>query len=1021
MRKSLLFVTQDIRRELKNEDRLREVANDMVPVELMAVACELLELDLPLNESWVLLTGYDEPVLPEGIDKSILIHLRQYMTSFSAESSWHRLLEQYQAIEESFQLVRIHEDFTYTFQTPSIVSDRKSIYQKLLSEPVPYRKTPKRLAKAGKFRYKKKDVQFYENKEGEIPSHWVEPYDTLPESRKKQEIVVPADFDWMEVAKEMDALDPSGNWQKRYEPIWFESIDPQEKAFKFKGLKHVVGGLSAGKSTFSLMNTFWLVKEKGAKVALVERSVAEVLERAEQLRAFGFNVAPIIGASNRKGHFHTYMTSEKVQNFNDLTDERLSHISGICTLHALTEDYSTKGSSFYPCEQIYTDGKTSKICPLIHNCGVFKDLANLLEADVWITTSAALLKTKLPATIDPFKRTVYEAMYDLIDVIFVDEADEVQKQFEENFLNEYDAFGKVGNVSERLLEQYHEQIVPDVRLQRNVHMIKWRESVLFFHFYVQKVFDRIASSKQFRKLITDKIIYLNYLIHDIAQSIKRDDNHYKEIKSHLLTFTKYILSEDDEGEDVYLEQILDTSDREDLKEHVRSWVSSQQGILPAKDEEFERLIYRLDLFVHLANIEVILKYIQRYYPIIRQYVSIEDIPELSVNRDFRPFVKEAMTAVIFGYRYEKQPGEDFGHFKVVQYTSVGRDLLYNWPYLYEAADEREGPSVVLLSGTSYAPESFHYHIEHGPSWLLTSDKQTSTITQEFLPIFDPEHPTEMLHVSGVPEEYKRQRNLETIVQELEFKINQQLMYWNNQGENRKVLLVVNSYDDVKTVGHALQRIKQFQGRYRLLSRDKKQDDIHYPRSMIERYAHADPDADILVVPMLAINRGYNILRDQKAHFGSVFFLVRPYPVPNDLSYFVQMLHGKLPDLFTNIKRENKQFVEAMRYIRSESRGDFENMYRVPDFWSILSEAERTVLAWYTFTPTWQLIGRLLRGGSNANVFYCDAKFMYGRKDEQGLLHYWQKIMTENDDKIFNSLYGPFKKSILSLEKGEIYV
>src|SRR5690625_4472245 len=132
------------------------------------------------------------------------------------------------------------------------------------------------------------------------------------------------------------------------------------------------------------MNTFWLVKEKGAKVALVESSVSEVLEREEQHRAFEYNLAPIIGASNRKGHFHTYMTSEKVENFNDLTDERLSHISGICTLHALTEDYSTKGSSFCPCEPICTDGEPSKIWPLIHICEVFKDLLNLLGAEVLI-------------------------------------------------------------------------------------------------------------------------------------------------------------------------------------------------------------------------------------------------------------------------------------------------------------------------------------------------------------------------------------------------------------------------------------------------------------------------------------------------------------------------------------------------------------------------------------------------------------------------------------------------------------
>ncbi|HLR53043.1 MAG TPA: hypothetical protein VK072_09250 [Candidatus Avamphibacillus sp.] len=52
-----------------------------------------------------------------------------------------------------------------------------------------------------------------------------------------------------------------------------------------------------------------------------------------------------------------------------------------------------------------------------------------------------------------------------------------------------------------------------------------------------------------------------------------------------------------------------------------------------------------------------MKQLQAYLPLMRQYISIDHIPMLSMKLDFRPFTKEAMTAVMFGYRYEEIDGE----------------------------------------------------------------------------------------------------------------------------------------------------------------------------------------------------------------------------------------------------------------------------------------------------------------------------------------------------------------------------
>lgn len=102
-----------------------------------------------------------------------------------------------------------------------------------------------------------------------------------------------------------------------------------------------------------------------------------------------------------------------------------------------------------------------------------------------------------------------------------------------------------------------------------------------------------------------------------------------------------------------------------------------------------------------------------------------------------------------------------------------------------------------------------------------------------------------------------------------------------------------------------------------------------------------------------------------------------------------------------------------------SSGKLESMYQKPDYWSLLSNDEREMMGWYTFVPVWQMIGRLLRGGRDARVFFCDAKFSAKQVDEPdglSMLEVWQTIMDKNrNDVLFQSLYGPFMEAIHQME------
>ncbi|UUZ84557.1 hypothetical protein LJK88_13335 [Paenibacillus sp. P26] len=118
------------------------------------------------------------------------------------------------------------------------------------------------------------------------------------------------------------------------------------------------------------------------------------------------------------------------------------------------------------------------------------------------------------------------------------------------------------------------------------------------------------------------------------------------------------------------------------------------------------------------------------------------------------------------------------------------------------------------------------------------------------------------------------------------------MEWRYSGSNRKVLLIVNSYEDVADVGAVFASYSSWKNRYRQLTRDPDPyREAEFSRAELERFANEN--ADVLIAPLLAISRGYNILDETKGSlFGSVFFLIRPYPIPQDMTYLIQMLHAE---------------------------------------------------------------------------------------------------------------------------------
>jgi hypothetical protein len=100
----------------------------------------------------------------------------------------------------------------------------------------------------------------------------------------------------------------------------------------------------------------------------------------------------------------------------------------------------------------------------------------------------------------------------------------------------------------------------------------------------------------------------------------------------------------------------------------------------------------------------------------------------------------------------------------------------------------------------------------------------------------------------------------------------------------------------------------------------------------------------------------------------------------------------------------------------------------------LPDAERDAVTWSQLVTIWQVIGRLVRGGSPARVFFCDAAFAPAAaamdpaevKAGRGLLTNMRSILapyfdssgppvSDQDRMLVQTLYGPLYQALKQMK------
>ena len=372
------------------------------------------------------------------------------------------------------------------------------------------------------------------------------------------------------------------------------------------------------------------------------------------------------------------------------------------------------------------------------------------------------------------------------------------------------------------------------------------------------------------------------------------------------------------------------------------------------------------------------------------------------------FLPSALCGNLFGLK--KTDDEDIILFRQFAF---GRSLMKDLPYLRtDSQGKPAGPHVVLLSGSSWAEGSYEYHVNRPVNYIIEADsgKRAFLKKTRFFESAFPER------VSGAPAD-QRMAQLRTVTQK-----SVELIVREYERKAGKILIVVNSYAQAQevqqTLESALRKTNCSARVCRMISDAISNENVQgtVRRGEVSRFAKMSEE--ILIAPAMAIERGHNIV-DEYGHsaLGSVFFMVRPMAVPDDIQQKGSKLNGFVESHCKQAPNESL-FAYNMR-IRQFATQQWIKMSKNKSFGlAELDAEERKDVVATLFVLILQIFGRLARVTDVTkpapHVYFIDGAFRGrdGKQDDFDCLselgRYLDALMTQKESaEIAETLYAPF--------------
>lgn len=771
-------------------------------------------------------------------------------------------------------------------------------------------------------------------------------------------------------------------------------------------ITNLVGMVGSGKSTLMKVLSYHLAKAD-KKVVLVLDTVSSVLEMCSYLSQFGVSVSPVIGRSGREKYIDQVAKAQEKY----LQNEYSKYLTAPCIIDGMAKNKSDKSSAPMfgnePCRSLMKNKKHYN-CPYMDICPAVRMYRDVYTSNVIVTTVQGLAAIRLLGDNKLFLEYVLEQA----DLVVFDECDKVQKTLDEFFTPSasFDKFRQ--NAAALCSEAMNKETEALDGMEKN-------ESG-----YIRKLMRSLGVCMAVREAINAyggtwrTILSRTFSAEILYQAICRENQKNKHISDKSLEHMRRVTIGLDHDKDIehILKFALSEDDIKIFSSDISDWLTDNNC---KPDKTFSD---HIKLYLVVAAFDNYIREISDSYLFLPY--------ERKTQQELTDFLSTRFTAQqkilpssamgnLFGMKNDPQKG-----FILYRQYAFGRALMDRMPWLRLTEEgQPAGPNVLLLSGSSWADGCLQYHVNVPVKYLLEAEEWMRRKIAESKMI----DLGTAIRVSGSGSE-EREENLTEVIKKIIGTIEAELR---SEG---KLLMIVNSYSEAQTAANYLNRLLLNGKKAACMSREADEfDENMILRSEIADFS--DHSADIMVAPAQAIERGYNIVdKDGHSAFGSVFFLVRPMEVPDEISSKCTKLNGYL-ERHCVLSGKKNAFDRAAK-LRSEATRQWSVMERQGKMQlSSLDPVMKLDVTASLFVLILQIFGRLCRITDERKpaprVYFADGAFRRSEKNTAGydllneLIDYLDSMIDNKETgKIAETLYQPFyeafKKGVEKNEFADIF-
>ena len=817
----------------------------------------------------------------------------------------------------------------------------------------------------------------------------------------------------LDCAKEMTLINKGDHCYNVLKSNVLKSVNNHGKVsvateLTIKEVVNIVGMVGSGKSTLIKVLAFWASKN-GKKMVIVLDTVVDVFNMYNYFENLKIDSCPLVGRKERLKYINQIARDDQTC----LPGEVSKYLTNACIIDGMNEseeDCIVYGKE--PCYSLYKSNR-AYICPHFDVCNGTRMLRECYTKSVVLTTVAGFAMTRVGKNREAF----FNCALDSFDIVIFDESDKVQKTLDRLFMPDT-SFNTYINECANDCGYYMQ--LSNVERNKDRARLHYdelqRKSVSVLNCLISALKQELGS---WNKLEFGDWFSAMALLDDMQQ-----DNLYKlptELYNRIYSLMDY---DEERSLDGDLQNIMkvscDSTDFDVFDSLYSQWVNNNKDIFERKGQDkrtTEIRDNRIKLILCLIYFDrFVRKASDAYCASHETSYGQNELFEFLQSRfkEQQWVLPSSLCGNLFGMK--KSDEDDIVLFRQFAF---GRSLMKDLPYLRLNEEGKPvGPHVIMLSGSSWAEGSYEYHVNRSVNYIIEADAEKRNFlagTKFFESGF-------IERVSGAPKD-KKAEMLKIVTRKSSDSIINE--YYRRQG---KILLIVNSYEQARIAQEALQfeLSKKSCGAkvYRMVSDSysKKPDENVIRRGEISKFAFMD--ADILIAPAISIERGYNIV-DESGHsaLGSVFFLVRPMSVPDDIQDKGSKLNGYM-EAHMERREGESLWIYNMR-VRQEAM----------IFWSKLTgnkahglneldEEEQRDIVSTLFVLILQIFGRLARitdtNKDAPRVYFMDGAF---RKPQtangessgfdclDSLGKYLDSLFeTESSAEIAKTLYEPFYKA-----------